>query len=468
MSDLKKLSLLPQDTDTKNANALIPVTSDQFKTLKSGFNQETQNWIKTNSFSAKLGEILAIQNGEDAFFYVGIDSQKDIYSFANFSSKLPNATYYIKDVLFNFNDEELYQATLGWSLNAYKFDDFKSKKSKPSSQLIVPKTLNQDRLKSEASSVYLIRDLINRPANDLGPVNLGKEAVKLAKEFNCAANVITGDELLNKDYPLIHTVGRASDQAPRLVEFKWGDEQNPKVTLVGKGITFDSGGLDIKPAAGMYEMKKDMGGAAHVLGLAKMVMEADLPVRLRVFVPIAENAVSSNAYRPSDVLKSREDKDGNVVTIENSNTDAEGRLIMADALVEASKENPELLLDFATLTGAQRVAHGLEVGGMISPNKDLVRELEDLGETIDDYLAPLPFHKRYKRDLSSNMADTKSSGGRAGSITAALFLSHFAKAANWVHFDISASNAASSPARPAGGEAMGVRTVFRYLENKFG
>ena len=291
-------------------------------------------------------------------------------------------------------------------------------------------------------------------------------ARKLAREFRARCSVIVGDDLLKKNYPMVHAVGRASDRAPRLIDIVWGNPRHPKVTLVGKGVCFDSGGLDLKPASGMKLMKKDMGGAANALGLARMIMSAKLPVRLRVLVPAVENSVSGDAFRPLDVLDSRAG-----ITVEIGNTDAEGRLILGDALYEAASEDPELLLDFATLTGAARVALGPELPAMFSNDDTLACDLSKYGEAAGDPVWRLPIWKPYRRTMDSKVADINNIGEMAqgGAIIAALFLYEFVKdTVPWAHFDIMAWNMSSRPGRPAGGEAMAIRAAFGTIAARFG
>ena len=329
--------------------------------------------------------------------------------------------------------------------------------SKPGAKLVVPKNADPLLAESLADAVHLVRDLINTPANDMGPSGLAAAARKVARAHGAKVSVTIGDALLKKNYPLVHAVGRASSDAPRLIDLRWGGK-GPKVTLVGKGVCFDSGGLDLKPASGMLLMKKDMGGGAHVLGLADMIMGAKLPLRLRVLVPAVENAVSGDAFRPLDVLKTRKG-----LTVEVGNTDAEGRLVLGDALSEAARENPDLIVDFATLTGAARVALGTEVPAFFTDRDSLADALMRHAARESDPLWRLPLHKPYRRLLDSKVADLNnvSSGSFGGAITAALFLAEFVGSeAPWVHFDLMAWNLSDRPGRPQGGEAMGLRAVY--------
>ncbi|MHA1571452.1 MAG: leucyl aminopeptidase family protein, partial [Alphaproteobacteria bacterium] len=315
-------------------------------------------------------------------------------------------------------------------------------------------------------ATYLVRDLVTTPAEDMGPAQLADAARALGRRHKATVRVTTGDQLLKQNYPAIHAVGRASDDPPRLIDLSWGATKDPKVTLVGKGVCFDTGGLDLKGAAGMLLMKKDMGGAAHVLGLASMIMDAKLPVRLRVLIPAVENAVAGNAYHPMDVLTMR-----NGMTVEVGNTDAEGRLVLADCLVRACEEKPALLIDYATLTGAARVALGPELPALFTNDDTLAHDLGEIGRNNADPVWRLPLHRDYRRMLDSAIADISStgSGGLAGAITAALFLAEFVdEDIPWVHFDVMAWNPRSRPGRPEGGEAMGLRTVYAAIAQRFG
>jgi leucyl aminopeptidase len=317
------------------------------------------------------------------------------------------------------------------------------------------------------SGVQIARDLINTPANDLGPAELADAMLALFSRNGGQGNVIEGDALLSANFPMVHAVGRASARAPRLVDATWGEMAHPKVTLVGKGVVFDTGGLDIKPASGMALMKKDMGGAANVLGLAAMIMEARLPVRLRVIVPAVENAISGDAFRPGDVLPSRKG-----LSVEIGNTDAEGRLVLADALALADEEEPELLIDMATLTGAARVALGPELPPLYTDDDAFADDLAASAEAVNDPLWRLPLWRPYESYLDSRIADINhintSGAGFAGSITAALFLSRFVgKAKTWAHLDIYGWNPSDRPGRPAGGEAQTVRALFACLKDRY-
>ncbi|MCZ6853211.1 MAG: leucyl aminopeptidase family protein, partial [Gammaproteobacteria bacterium] len=353
---------------------------------------------------------------------------------------------------------------LGWALGAYRFDRYKSNDEEPA-QLLLSGDHNAERLTNAEAAITLTRDLINTPAGDMLPTALAAEAQQVADANGATCRITVGDDLLAQNFNAIHAVGRASSDAPRLIDIDWGREGDPLVILVGKGVCFDSGGLDIKSAAGMRTMKKDMGGAAHVLGLAQLIMSEQLPLRLRVLVPAVENAIAGNAYRPGDVLQTR-----NGITVEIDNTDAEGRLVLCDALALAAEDQPELIIDYSTLTGSARSAVGAEISAMFSNNDEIAQDIYRAGVASDDPIWRLPLHQPYTHLLESKVADTVNSASSpyGGAITAALFLQKFVATIPWVHFDIMAFNNRHRPGRPIGGEAMGVRAVFSYLQERYG
>jgi leucyl aminopeptidase len=358
----------------------------------------------------------------------------------------------------------LARSALGWALGAYQFTQYKEARRGPA-RLALPRGLPTPELTAAIEAAYLVRDLVNTPASDMGPAEIEAEARALAHRHGASIAVTTGDELLQAGFGLIHAVGRGSPRTPRLIDLTWGPDDAPKLTLVGKGIVFDTGGLDIKPASGMQLMKKDMGGAAHVLGLAHMVMSAKLPVRLRVLVPTAENSVSGTAFRPSDILRSYKG-----LTVEVGNTDAEGRLVLADALALADSDAPDLLIDMATLTGAARSALGPDVPALFTDDDALAGELMAAGEAEADPLWRLPLWQPYAKWLESPVADISNDAGRsfAGAIAAALFLKRFVdKAKAYAHLDIYAWNASASPHAAIGGEAQTLRAIFRVLKARF-
>lgn len=354
-------------------------------------------------------------------------------------------------------------ATLAWALASYRFDRYKKEK-RELPLLCPPAEVDIARVDRIAAAVAYGRDLVNTPANDLGPDALEAAAIALALRFQAKSSVIRGDALLSANFPLIHAVGRASDKAPRLVDIEWGNSTAPKVTLVGKGVSFDTGGLDIKPESAMLLMKKDMGGAATALALAQMIMDAGLPIRLRVLLPLVENAISGNAMRPGDIYPSRKG-----LSVEIGNTDAEGRLILADALALADEAAPDLLLDFATLTGAARVALGPDLPPFYTMDEALAADISRHAATSFDPVWRLPLWDPYDRLLDGKIADLSnvSSGPFAGSITAALFLRRFVEHAKaWAHFDIYAWTPAAKPARPEGGEIQVARLLYDLIESR--
>ncbi|WP_029349996.1 leucyl aminopeptidase family protein [Bosea sp. 117] len=356
-------------------------------------------------------------------------------------------------------------AALGFLLGAYRFERYKTREH-VARRIVVPEGVDGGWLTRTAEAVWSTRDLVNTPSNDLGPAELEAAARALAARFGAEIRVIAGADLLAANFPLIHAVGRASPRAPRLIDLTWGDPAAPKVTLVGKGVCFDTGGLDIKPSSGMLLMKKDMGGAANALGLAHMVMARGLPVRLRLLIPAVENSIDGSAFRPGDILPSRKG-----LTVEIGNTDAEGRLILADALALADEEVPELLIDFATLTGAARVALGPQLPPAYTDDDALAADLARHSAAEADPLWRLPLWKPYASMLDSPFADINNSPGSgfAGSITAALFLKRFvANATSWLHLDIYAWNPSNRPARPEGGEAQTIRAIDALLAERYG
>ena len=355
-------------------------------------------------------------------------------------------------------------AALGFRLGGYKFTNFK--KSEQKVELAGTEGAYAHEVALMAEAAELARDLINRPANDLGPDTYEKVIRDFAKSHGADVRSIVGDDLLAQNFPMIHTVGRASAQAPRLLDFTWGNQDAPKVTLVGKGVIFDSGGLDIKPAANMLLMKKDMGGSANILGLAHAIMSAKLNVRLRVLIPVVENAISGSAFRPGDILPSR---DG--MSVEIGNTDAEGRLILADAITFADEEAPEVMIDMATLTGAARVAVGTELAALFSSDDEFAASMMAEGLPSADPLWRLPLWDNYDELLASQVADVNhiSPGGFGGAITAALFLRRFVKnTKNWSHIDMMAWADKPRPGRPVGGTEQGQRAAYLALKKRFG
>ena len=448
----------------------LPISRVRSKKLDEaleGKPSNVQRWVEHTGFKGAPGEVTTFPNeqGMPGGVLVGVSEIPSVYDYAALSAVLPPARYVLSEEL---SSSEAEIAALGWGLSLYRFDRYRkpsesrSELSRP--ELVWPQACDASEVERQLEGVFLTRDLINTPAEDMGPSELASQARNLAERHGAQCTVISGDELLEQGYPTIHMVGRAAADAPRLIDMRWGEEEAPRVTLVGKGVCFDSGGLDIKPAGGMLLMKKDMGGAAIVLGLAHALMSLQPKIRLRVLIPAVENAVSNNSFRPLDVVRTRSG-----LTVEVGNTDAEGRLILSDALTEAASENPDILFDFATLTGAARVALGTELPALFSNSDSFAEELLAQGQKCEDPYWRMPLHEPYRKQLESRVADLSNVGGRfGGAITAALFLQNFVKPEiNWAHVDVMAWNAENKPGRPVGGEAMGLRSAYKTLSRRY-
>jgi leucyl aminopeptidase len=452
----------------KTDQQVIPIhtiTTKQFNPWLKKQPDTIRNWVNVTNFSAKPGTVCYIgkDDGDVEAILLGIADQNDVWSLGYLPTILKEGIYSITNQ-FDKSLEAL--ACIAWGLGHYQFNRYRSTSSPFGAKLLLPDNSDYEHIFNAVTASYLVRDMVNTPTEDMGPAQLADVALNMAEEYGAKIKLIIGDELLKKGYPAIHMVGRASVSAPRLIDIQWGKKSNPHVTLIGKGVCFDTGGLDIKPSLFMRYMKKDMAGAAHVLGLARMIMSANLPIRLRVLIPAVENSVSSNAMRPGDVIKMR-----NGLFVEVTNTDAEGRLILADALTEASSQEPELIIDFATLTGAARVALGPEPGAIFTDCDELASEIYECSLEEQDPLWRLPIYSPYRNLLDSPVADIcnadlDSVGG--GAIMAALFLKEFVPSnIKWLHLDIMAYNLKYKPSRPIGGEAMGIRAVYRYLVKKY-
>ena len=445
---------------------IAAVSSDDLDDLAGGLSDAQAAWLGANGFTAKSGEILLLPGAdgslERVLFGLGAgegNGRSDAFLPGRLSGDLPDGIYAFEDGV-----PEPALAALGWMLHAYRFDRYKASE-RPRPKLVAPDGVDARAVRRVAEGAVLARDLVNTPAEDMGPPELEAAVKSLARSHDAKVKVIKGEDLIKRKFPLIHTVGRASDRAPRLIDMTWGAARGPKVTLVGKGVCFDTGGLNLKPGRSMALMKKDMGGAANVLGLASMIMDAKLPVRLRVLIPAVDNNVSANAFRPGDVLPSR-----NGMTVEIGNTDAEGRLVLADALTLADDEKPELLIDMATLTGAARVALGPDLPPFYTDDDALAGAIAAHCDAESDPVWRMPLWSRYDGWLDSKIADVNhiSEGGYAGSVTAALFLKRFvSKAEAYVHFDIFAWTPAARPGRPMGGEAQAIRGLFALMSERY-
>ena len=420
-------------------------------------------WVETSGFKAAAGEVLLLPDGSGSIMgaLLGRGDGSDPFVTGALAKVLPLRIYRFAET----DGIDLESAVLGFVLGTYQFNRYTGK-ARENPRLILPEGVDGEEITRLARAIFLVRDLINTPANDMNPADLASAALGVAKLHGATTRVIVGDDLLTENYPMIHAVGRAAEVAPRLIDFTWGRVDAPKLTLVGKGVCFDTGGLDLKPSSAMLLMKKDMGGAANVLALADLVMGAKLDVRLRVLIPAVENNVSGNAFRPGDVLQSRKG-----VTVEIGNTDAEGRLILADALTEADSEAPDLVIDMATLTGAARTALGPDLPPFYTHDDALAAEIAEAANITFDPLWRMPLWKPYDSWLNSKIADVNhvSDGPFAGSITAALFLGRFIdKSKTWVHFDIYGWMPKPRPGRPVGGEAQVIRALYYLLKSRYG
>ncbi|MCY0967202.1 leucyl aminopeptidase family protein [Parathalassolituus penaei] len=424
--------------------------------------QSSQDWLKACGFSGSGVALLPGTGEQLAGAVLVCESLDDVFAGGDLTSLLPARDYCLVPNLLS--TEQTLNLAFAWGVGAYRFERYKRNTS-PQPRLLLDDADLLKQARDRVVAVTLVRDLINTPAADMMPQDLAATTADLAERFGGVFSEVVGDELLAQNWPMIHAVGRASEHPSRVLNLRWGNPEAPRLTIVGKGVCFDSGGLDIKPADAMRLMKKDMGGAAHALGLASLVMSAGLNVNLRVIIPAVENAVAGNAFRPGDVINTRKG-----LTVEIDNTDAEGRLVLCDALTDAVAEQPELVIDFATLTGACRVALGTELPGLFCNRKDIARDLEDAGERVGDPVWQLPLHNAYRDALRSDIADLVNSvpGPFGGAITAALYLEAFVDNTPWVHFDVMAWNRRKLPGRPIGGEAMGIRAVFEYLQKRFG
>lgn len=447
-------------TQAKKSIPIHLIAQKDFPQWLAEQNQFTQNWLTSAGFRAEPGSInlLPDASGKVARILCAVKDIKDFWAVGHLSTTLPEGYYHYANAV---NEVD---AAIAWGLGAYQFSRYKKHLRLPA-RLVLSKKCDSASVFNQVQAIYLVRDLVNTPTDDMGPSELAKATEELAQEFKATFKQIVGAELLKKNFAAIHTVGRASDDAPRLLDLRWGNKKHPKVTLVGKGVCFDTGGLDIKPSSAMLLMKKDMAGAANVLGLARMIMAAKLPICLRVLIPAVENSIAGNAYRPGDIIKSRKG-----ITIEIGNTDAEGRVVLADALTEAVSEKPALIIDMSTLTGAARIALGTDLPALFCNQDDLANHLIQYGVQTTDPMWRLPLFAAYREALNSPIADINnaSADSYGGAITAALFLKEFVPdEIPWAHLDMMAWNIKSRPGRPQGGEAMTLRGIFHYLSERF-
>ena len=445
-------------------HAAGPMDLDRFLSARS---PAQARWLKSVGFTGRDGELVLVPGEGETLgaAVLGLGPGRDPHALAIFSERLPSGFYALGDVPKEFCGE---RAAYAWAIGTYAYDRYRARarhapKNEP--RLVLAQGVNGEKVSRLAEAVFLARDLINTPPNDMGPAELEDAARAVGERFGAKVNVIIGDDLLDANYPMIHAVGRASTRAPRLIDLRWGEETRPKVTLVGKGVCFDTGGLDLKTSAGMATMKKDMGGAASVLGLAQAIMDAKLPVRLRMLIPAVENSVSGSSFRPGDILTSRKG-----LSVEIGNTDAEGRLVLADALADADIEAPELLFCIATLTGAARAATGMEIPPFFTDDETLAAELARHATSEHDPVWRLPLWRSYETTLDSSVADLNNAPeyGLAGAITAALFLNRFVtRTTSWAHFDIPAWTDRPKPGRRKGAEANAIRALYAVISERY-
>jgi leucyl aminopeptidase len=446
--------------------AAIPiwfVTAATYKDVRGRLSAAARAFADAAGFEPKPGQHLALP-GEDGlggilFGLENADGAKDLFLPGRLPQQLPAGVY-----RFANDPHDARLAALAFGLGAYRFTRYQKSEARKI-KLDLAQSLDREDIERQVEAVALARDLVNTPANDMGPDDLEAAARALAGKHGASVKATIGDDLLRENFPLIHAVGRAAARAPRLIDLSWGEASHPRVSLVGKGVCFDTGGLDIKPESAMLNMKKDMGGAATALALAHMIMARRLPVRLRVLIPAVENAISGNAFRPRDIYTSRKG-----ITVEIGNTDAEGRLVLADALTLADEEHPELIFDFATLTGAARVALGPDVPPFFTDDDGLAEKLMAHAVAENDPLWRLPRWQPYEEMLESRIADINNvgSGGQAGAITAALFMRRFVTAKSWAHFDVFAWSPRNRPGRPEGGDCQAARALYALLAARFG
>lgn len=435
----------------------IPIeftTKEEWPSILGQWSEDQKQQATWQTFSGNPGEVFLCLDAKGLLqkVYLGTAPTRYFFTIASAALKLPAGSYHFEDELDEFD-------LIAWGMAQYKFIRYKNVEINP--KMLVLSDKLYAKVLPCVDAVFKVRDLINTPAEDLGPEDLGMVLQGLAQKYQAKFSSIIGDELLSQNFPAVYAVGRAAPQAPRLLKLVWGQEKHPKIILVGKGVCFDSGGLDLKPASAMRAMKKDMGGAAQVVGLAQLIMHFNLPIQLQVLIPAVENAIDGQAFRPGDIIRMR-----NGLHVEIDNTDAEGRLILADALTYACEQKPEMIIDFATLTGAARTAVGTEISALFSNQDEFARKVQDFSTKTNDFVWQMPLYEPYMSMLDSNVADmaNSTSSPYAGAITAALFLKKFVdEKICWGHFDLMSWNISAKPGRPEGGEAMGMLTIFKFL-----
>ena len=455
-------ALIERQSGARHSIAIETTDDAHYVATRRRLTAEQRRWLADSGFTAAPGTVALLPDaaGKLARVLVGVDARDPLAALATLPCNLPEANYHLaaESVL-----TDPLQAALGWALGAYQFTRYRQPKRAPARLAVSAAELKL--LAPLVQATGLVRDLVNTPTEDMGPQHLAEAIKRIGKTHKAKVREWVGDELLKANFPTIHAVGRASHRAPRLIELNWGKASHPKLVVVGKGVCFDTGGLDLKPSDGMRNMKKDMGGAAHAIALAGLIMQAKLPVRLTLLIPAVENAVGGNAMRPGDVITTRAG-----LTVEIDNTDAEGRLVLCDALAYGAEKQPDLIVDFATLTGAARVALGPDLPALFANRDAMAQTLLAAGNTVNDPLWQLPLWRPYRRMLDSYLADIANAGPsrHAGAITAALYMERFIPDdIAWLHLDTYAWNDADRPGRPRGGEAMGLRAMFAFLQQRY-
>ena len=452
-------------TDAAAATALVTVDKPRLAAWKAAQPAPVQAWLDAHGFQAAPGAPLALPgpDGRPSAYLAGIGDAADPLALAHLPSLLPPGTYRLDPA--SPAPVAADAALLGWGLGAYRFERYLKPARAPARLVLQDAGADASEAFALLKASTLVRDLVNTPTEHMGPEELEAAAIRVAQAYGAQARSIVGDELLKQNFPTIHAVGRASHRAPRLVELSWGEESHPRLAIVGKGVCFDTGGLDLKPADGMRNMKKDMGGAAHALALAQLVMARKLPVRLQLLLPLVENAVGPNAFRPGEVITTRQG-----LSVEIDNTDAEGRLVLCDALTYAAEGKPVLVMDFATLTGAARIALGPDLPALFTNDDALAADYLAAGQHARDPLWRMPLWRPYLSYLKSGIADLANSGASrmAGCVTAALYLERFVPEGQpWTHVDVYSWNDSDRPGKPAGGEAQGLRAAWQLLKARF-
>ena len=462
MSTLNCFSLLE---DAVRALPLVALRSDGFEAFLASQCATTRAWVAAHGFTAAPGSALVVPgtDGHPVAALAGIGDPEDPFALAHLPLLLPEGSYRLTREYGHPPDAG--RAVLGWGLGAYQFDRYRQPPRAPARLALDAAAAEMSEAYAQLKASLLVRDLVNTPTQDLGPDELEAVAHRLAKAYGGECRSIVGEALLKENFPAIHAVGRASHRAPRLIELSWGSVKHPNLAIVGKGVCFDTGGLDIKPADGMRWMKKDMGGAAHALGLAQLVMAQKLPVRLQLLVPAVENAIGPDAYRPGEVISTRKG-----LHVEIDNTDAEGRVVLCDALAYAAERKPDLILDFATLTGAARIALGPDLPALFCNQDELRAAYVQAAQRARDPLWPMPLWQPYHSYLKSHVADFANAGASrmAGAITAALYLEHFIPGGQaWAHIDVYSWNDVDRPGKPQGGEAQSLRASWELLKARY-